>query len=167
MPRKPPPRINEWTTSVWRLLSIASALARDSSDLRRSASTAVVPNAAFPPAEPFTAPQPPERTYSDDVADESDAVESLTLTSERMLAGREEAAEDEAPVLVLTRMRGNMPSSSGVGAGGALLVRRERSVERMTLAERARNHQPCFFGLGAISVAVAALEGGHEEDLAV
>jgi hypothetical protein len=44
------------------------------------------------------------------------------------------------------------------------MVRRERSVERITLAERARNHQPCFFGLGVISA--AALEGGDEEDLA-
>ncbi|OCT51102.1 hypothetical protein CLCR_09344 [Cladophialophora carrionii] len=75
-----------------------------------------------------------------------------------------------------------MPSSSGVGGSrradaragvgtgaGALMVRRDpESVERITLAERARNHQPCFFALGVVSVevavAVAALEAGEEEE---
>jgi hypothetical protein len=42
-------------------------------------------------------PQRPERTHSVDVVDESDAVESLmlSLTSERMLAGREDDDDDD------------------------------------------------------------------------
>jgi hypothetical protein len=42
-------------------------------------------------------PQRPERTHGVDVVDESDMVESLmlSLTSERMLAGREEDDDDD------------------------------------------------------------------------